>query len=508
MGEHALPSGMNRRVFLSLTGGAAALALAPPPVPAKPRSPSQLTALSLHEAAELVRNKEVSPVELVRACLARIDQYDSKVNAFISVTRDLALAQAQAAEKEILAGQYRGPLHGIPIGLKDNIDTAGIRTTGASAVYAARVPNKDAEVARRLKGAGAVLLGKLNMNEFALGIDGIGSFWGPSHNPWNLDCITGGSSSGAAAAVSADFCFAALGTDTSGSIRIPAALCGIVGFKPTYGLVSIGGVIPLIESLDHVGPMCKTVQDAAWVLQAIAGHDPEWNGSLNTPIPNYAASLTGESTPPRLGVPRAYFFDNLEPEVADVFARAMVVLRSLSSGIKDNIAFPDDYNYMTPGLWAEVPAYHREMLERKPDLYQPLARKWMLEILKGSGQNSGVDYVLAKKELERVRREAPAMFQEFDLMVMPTWKKAAMKIDDRRKELESKDDPGPELYNTVPFNPLGLPAISVPCGFTKAGLPVALQIVGPPLSEAKVLALAHAYEQATQWHLRKPKLPG
>jgi aspartyl-tRNA(Asn)/glutamyl-tRNA(Gln) amidotransferase subunit A len=497
---------MDRRVFLSLTAGTAAVAMAPL-VLAKSKSTSDLTALSLHEAAGLLRNKEVSPVELTKACLARIVKYDGKVNAFISVTSELALTQAQTAEKEILAGQYRGPLHGIPIGLKDNIDTAGIRTTGASAVYANRVPKRDAEVARRLKEAGAVLLGKLNLNEFAVGIDGIGTFWGPTHNPWNLECITGGSSSGAAAAVAADFCFAALGTDTSGSIRIPAALCGIVGFKPTYGLVSIDGVIPLVDSLDHVGPLCKTVRDAALVLQAIAGHDPEGFGSLNAPIPDYAASLSDKGTPPRLGIPRAYFFDNLEADVAEAFAGALNVLRSLSSGIQDHIALPD-FNYMTPGLWAEAAAYHQERLERQPDLYQPLVRKWLLGMLKGPAQISGVDYVLAKKELDRMRREAAAMFQEFDLLVMPTWKEAAMKIDDRRKELASKDEPAPKLYNTLPFNPLGLPAISVPCGFTKAGLPVGLQIVGPPRSDSKVLALAHAYEQATPWHRRKPQLPG
>jgi aspartyl-tRNA(Asn)/glutamyl-tRNA(Gln) amidotransferase subunit A len=507
MGEHVSRFDLDRRVFLSLTAGSVAAAMAPA-VLAQSRTASDLTALSLHEAAERVRNREVSAVELTQACLARIDRYDGQINAFISVTRELALAQARVAEKDIRAGQYRGPLHGIPIALKDNIDTSGIRTTAASAVYANRVPSHDAEIARRLKAAGAVLLGKLNMNEFALGIDGIGSFWGPTRNPWDQECIPGGSSSGPAAAVAADFCFAALGTDTSGSVRIPAALCGIVGFKPTYGLVSIGGVIPLVESLDHVGPLCKTVQDSALVLQAIAGHDPAWVASRHAPIPNYSAALADKSAPPRLGIPRAYFFDQLEPEVADAFAAALRVLRSLSSGVKDHVTIPDNINYLTPPLWAEGFAYQQELFERQPNLYQPAVRKWLREGLQGASRISGVDYVLARKELERMRREAPAIFQECDLLVMPTWKEPAMKIDDRLQELASKDDPPPKLYNTVPFNPLGLPAITVPCGFTHAGLPVGLQIVGPPLSETKVLALAYAYEQATPWHLRKPKLPG
>lgn len=470
------------------------------------RTVSDLTALTLHEVSGRVRNKEVSPVELTRACLARIDKYDGEINAFISVTREIALVQAQRAEQEILAGQYRGPLHGIPIALKDNIDTAGIRTTAGSAVYANRVPKVDADVARRLKEAGAVVLGKLNMNEFAVGFDGIGTFWGPTHNPWNLECIPGGSSSGPGAAVSADFCFAALGTDTRGSIRIPAALCGIVGLKATYGLVSNGGVIPAIESLDHVGPMCKTVWDTALMLQAIAGYDPAWAGSINVTIPNYAAAVAEQGAPPRLGIARAYFCDKLHSEVAEVFADALTVLGALSSGIQDHITLPDNIDYQTPDLSAELIAYHKEMLERQPDLYQPWVRKWMLEGLKGSAQVSGAEYVLAKKELERVRRESPAIFRECDLLVMPTWKQPAMKIEDRLKELASEDEAEPTLYNTVPFNPLGLPAMTIPCGFTKAGLPIGLQIVGPPLSESKVLALAYAYEQATQWHLRKPML--
>ncbi len=503
MGGDVARSVMDRRAFLSLTAGTAALALAPP-VWAKSRTSVDLTALSLHEVSRLIRNKEISPVELTKACLARIDTYDRKINAFITVTRELALAQAAAAEKEILAGQWRGPLHGVPLGIKDNIDTAGVRTTGASAVYAMRVPDKDAEVIRRLKQAGAVFLGKLNMNEFAAGADGVVTFWGPTHNPWNLDRITGGSSSGSGAAVAADFCFGALGTDTGGSVRIPSALCGIVGLKPTYGLVSIGGVIPLNESIDHVGPMCKTVLDAALLLQGIAGYDPDGLGSIKVDLPDYAAALEQKSAP-RLGIPRPYFFDNIQPEVAEIFGAALTVLRSLASGVADNVLLPDVMD-LNKELLAEYFAYHKELIERKFDLYQPSARKWMAEYKKGPPITAD-DYIIMKKRLESIRRQGPALFQgDFDLLVMPTWKEEAMTIADCIKKLDDTDLP-PILYNTGPFNIMGLPAISVPCGFTKAGLPVGLQIVGAPLAEIKVLALAHAYEQATQWHLRKPKLP-
>ena len=307
IGPRSHPS---RREFV--VAGLAAAAGSALPASAQSRD---LTGLTLKQASDLVRRKDVSPVELAEACLARIDRHDRALNAFITVTREQALVTAREMEAELRRGARRGPLHGIPIVLKDNIDTAGILTTAASGVFKDRVPTEDADVVVRLKKAGAVLLGKANLHEFALGGTSAVSHYGPVHNPWALDRVAGGSSGGSAAAVAADLCFGALGTDTGGSIRIPASLCGIVGFKPTYGRVSTRGVVPMAWTLDHVGPMCKTVEDAALMLAAIAGYDALDPTSVDVPVADYSRAIRLETSKLRVGVARMPFFDNLDPEV-------------------------------------------------------------------------------------------------------------------------------------------------------------------------------------------------
>ena len=488
-----------RRKFLSLsTQLLAAYTLRPYGVFAKSKFPSYLTQLTLREAAVLVKNLDVSPVELTKACLARIAQYDPAINAFITLTAALALKQDEAAEKEIIKGHWKGPLHGIPIALKDNMDTAGIKTTAASAVFANRVPTEDAKVVRRLKNAGAVTLGKLNMSEFNGITDGVNSYWGPIHNPWNLAHVPGGSSGGSAAAVAADFCYGALGTDTGGSIRVPASYCGVVGLKPTYGLVSNRGIIPGIESLDHAGPICKTVGDAALMLKAIAEYDPL--GSKDAiDLPNYFQPMTKMTVRPRVGIPRAGYFDGLEDDVRITIEKAIEVLRSLGSYVHD-VALPDDKFRLFSDLSAEHATYHNRLVKHSKHLYHPYSAPDFREI-------NIEDYRDARKSLLNLRASADQFFDDIDFLVMPTLKNTAPKID-FWKDLFASKKPfnNYDIYNTPFFNVLGVPAISIPCGFSKAGLPIGLQIVAPPHCEERLLAFANAYEQVTNWHLRKPRL--
>src|SRR5882724_8991602 len=294
-----------------------------------------LSALSLAQASARIRSRSVSPVQLTEACLARIGSYNPKLNAFITVMRDQALAQARELEAEQRAGKLRGPLHGIPIALKDNIDTAGIRTTAASAVFDDRIPEQDAEVTRRLKAAGAVIIGKTNLHEFAMGGTNATSYYGPVRNPWALDRNPGGSSGGSAAAVAASLCFGALGTDTGGSIRIPAAYCGVVGLKATYGLVPIRGIVPLTFSLDHCGPIVRTVEDAAHMLNVLAGYDKLDIASVEHPKEDYAAGMKQPVSGFRLGIPRGPFFDLLDADVAKAVEAAIAVLAKMTRSVKD-----------------------------------------------------------------------------------------------------------------------------------------------------------------------------
>jgi aspartyl-tRNA(Asn)/glutamyl-tRNA(Gln) amidotransferase subunit A len=463
--------------------------------------PSSLTTLSLHEASELLRSGKVSPVDLTRACLARIEALDPKLNAFITVTAESALAEAGDAERDIQRGGWKGPLHGVPIALKDLVDTAGVRTTAASALFRDRVPSEDAEIVRRLKAAGAVLLGKLNMHEFAYGGSTVISAFGPVRNPWKLECSAGGSSAGSAAAVAAGLCYGAIGSDTGGSIREPAAFCGIVGMKPTYGRVSTRGVIPLSWSLDHVGPMTRRVRDAALLLHALAGYDPDDPTSVDLPTEDLEAAL-GEKTKPRLGIPRPHFYEDLHPEVQAAMAAALAVLSGLTASQRD-VSVPTGNDVALPVLRAEAFAYHEAALAQCPEGYQP---ETLTRIRTGAAVGASA-YIAARRGLEGLRRSARALFESVDLLATPTAPAPPPEIADLLADMDGlRAKEMPMLRNTRPFNALGLPTVSVPCGFTRDGLPVGLQITGPAGGEARVLALAHAYEEATGWHERRPVL--
>jgi aspartyl-tRNA(Asn)/glutamyl-tRNA(Gln) amidotransferase subunit A len=450
------------------------------------------------ELAPRLRRKGVSPVEITRACLDRIEKLNPALNAFITVTAESALAEARAAEMEISRGEWRGPLHGIPIAIKDLIDTAGTRTTAASGLYQNRIPTEDADVVRRLRRAGAVILGKNNLHEFAYGGSSLVSFFGEVHNPWNKEHIAGGSSGGSAAAVAAGLCYAAIGTDTAGSIREPAALCGCVGIKPTYGRVSARGVIPLSWSLDHIGPLAASVGDAAAVLQAIAGYDPLDVCSADVPMSDYVSGLRDDAKTLRVGVPRAHFNDELDDEVRAAMERALAVIGTLVADVRDvQIEVSSDRTVQA----AESFAYHADYVARTPELYQPETLRRIL-----SGANiSAAEYISRRRELDVERRRAHDIFADVDLLVTPTMPIPAPAIGDLKKDPAAlRPAELALLRNTRPFNVWGLPAISVPCGFTESGLPVGLQIAGPQWREDLVLRLAYAYEQATEWHKRSP----
>ncbi len=457
-------------------------------VESKP-SGSELPLLGLADVSELVRNEKLSPVELTRACLERIGALNPGLNAFITVTAEMALAQARQAEAEIQRGTWRGPLHGIPLGLKDLIDVAGVPTTAASAVFENRVPMQDAEAVRRLKAAGAVIVGKNNLHECAYGASGVVSCYGPAKNPRYQGRITGGSSSGSAAAVAAGLCYGTLVTDTAGSIRLPAAFCGIVGFKPTYGLVSARGVMPLSWSLDHIGPMARSVTDAALILAAIAGYDPADPTSRQIPLADYAAAVRAPAPKLRVGVPRKFFYEDLDSEVARVVEDALRVVSGLAAEMSE-VSVPVD-NDRTVAK-AESYAYHAPNLRENAGKYDPET----LRRINTGADVSVRDYVAKLHELELLRRSTAEIFKDVDLVVTPTTPvppPLLAELEADRSRLRERELV--MLRNTRPFNVLGLPAISVPCGETLAGLPVGLQIAGPAGGEARVLAFARALEE-------------
>jgi aspartyl-tRNA(Asn)/glutamyl-tRNA(Gln) amidotransferase subunit A len=475
---------MNRRSFLAAGLTAVpALAFAETPDP---------TGMTVRQASGLIRTRAVSSVDLTRACLARIEKLQPLLNAFITITGEQALADARMLDAELQRGKWRGPFHGIPIALKDNIDTAGVRTTAASELFKDRVPAEDAEVVRRLKNAGAILLGKLNLHEFAYGGTSAVTYFGPVHNPWDPTLTPGGSSGGPAVAVAAGMCFASIGTDTAGSIRIPASYCGIVGLKPTYGRVSLRGIIPLSWSLDHAGPMCRTVEDTAIMLNVIAGFDPQDTTTVDVPAPDYARRLRSPTSKLRLGLPRQPFFNNLDPDVGKAIDAALVVLAKLTAGMTD-VTLPAVAG--GPIMGAEAYAYHVQWITKTPELYQPPVRA----ALQNAGNIKAEPYVRALRDLAKVRREIRNVFTGVDLLVLPTMADPPFRIETGLTRNVS-------ARNTSPFDAYGIPTISIPCGFTSAGLPIGLQIAGAPWDESGVLALAHAYEQATAWHTRHPSL--
>lgn len=459
---------------------------------------SDLASLTLKDAADRIRAKSVTPSSLVEACLRRIEIYNPKLNAFVTIMREQAMVQARQLEAEQKRGTLRSPLHGIPIALKDNIDTAGVRTSAASAVFADRVPTEDAEVTRRLKAAGAIIIGKVNLHEFAMGGTSATSYFGPVRNPWALERSPGGSSGGSAAALSAELCYGALGTDTGGSIRTPASYCSIVGLKPTYGLVSIRGIVPLVWTLDHCGPMTRTVEDVAIMLQALDGYDRLDISSEKHAIPDYAAALMQPVSGFRLGIPRAPYFDLLDEDIRKAVEDALEELTKLTKSSRE-VTLPSTEGVTLAG---ETYAYHQQHFEKSPQLYQIPTRRALLR----QADAKAAAYVQGWRQVQLLRRTVDDVFQDVDLLVMPTRRKTPRTVEAAIKREETEKMLNPELENTGQFNVFGLPAISIPCGFTKSGLPIGLQIVGPHYGEPQVLALAHAYERVTTWHTRKPPL--
>lgn len=511
---------LSRRGFTKLCGStlAAGTALSAWPwlgtrLSAEENAVDSLTSLSLTEVSAKIHNLTVTPTQLTKAVLSRIETIDPKLNSYITVMRDEALQQAAELDAEQQAGKFRGALHGIPIAVKDNVDTAGVRTTAASEVFQTRVPGEDADIIRRLKASGAIIAGKLNLHEFALGCTGDVSFFGPARNPWDLERVTGGSSSGSGAAVAAELCFGALGTDTGGSIRVPSSWCGIVGIKPTTGLVSIRGIIPCAASLDHCGPMARRVEDVALMLNEMAGYDNLDIFSVDHASEDYLKAMKQPVSEFRLGAP-AEFYDHLEPEVSSAVADALKVLSSLTSGVKTRASMPQ-----IPAGWSffqglgDTASYHQELVKNSLMAYMPPTRKELEASVKNLTA-SAADSARAHDALILMRRKIDSVFKDIDLVIVPTTRGLPPKINDSlADEMGSKK---PHVYdffegssgcaNTAPFDVYGIPALTLPCGFSKSGLPIGLMIAGPHFAEGKVLALAYAFQQATEWHKRRPTL--
>ena len=454
--------------------------------------------------SRLLDRREVSPVELTRGVLDRAAMLDPQLSAYLLLTADHAMEQAHAAEAEIAAGRRRGPLHGIPFALKDIFATAGIRTTGHSRVCADNVPAQDAACVAKLYDAGAVLLGKLATHEFAHGGPSFDLAWPPARNPWNTGHFTGGSSSGSGAAVAAGLAPFALGSDTGGSIRLPAALCGIVGLKPTYGLVSRRGVMPNSFTFDHVGPMTWTVADCALVLAAIAGHDPADPASADRPVPDYMAALGQGLRGLRIGVVRHFHEADIDthPEVAAAFDQALAVLRSLGAEVEDVRLRPaKQYSDVKVAIAeSELFSVHAAALRSRPGDF---GEDFLGRVL-GAVMISGADYMDAQRERRQMLAEADAVWQRCDALVTPTAPAPAPPLGQWRTVNFWQ-----KASFTTPFNVLGGPALSQCMGFSTAGLPLALQVAGRPFDEATVLRIGHAYERATAWRDRRPVLsPG
>ena len=425
-------SQLSRRDFTRLFTASTLAASAPFAHWAFAASDEDLTALSLTEASARIHAGKVTSTQLTQALLARIAIFQPKVNAYITVMSDDALRQAAELDAEAKAGRFRGPLHGIPIGLKDNIDTAGTRTTAASPMFKDRIPTEDADIVTRLKKSGAVILGKLNLHEFAVGCSGDVSYFGPTRNPWSLDRVSGGSSAGSGSATSADLCFGALGTDTGGSIRVPSAWCGVVGFKPTVGLVSIRGIIPCSAPLDHCGPMARTVEDVALMLTQMAGYDPEDIYSVEAPAAHqhedYVAGMHQPVTGFRLGLPQS-FYDHIDPEVEPSILAAIEVLKKLTAGVTSHaplLSIPPAI-----GDLGEADSYHADLVKRYGNNYMPPTRNRMnTPGTPGSTPAStAADSGRAHENLATIRRTIDAGFKDIDLAVVPTVRYLPPKIN-------------------------------------------------------------------------------
>ena len=465
-------------------------------------STDDLCYLSIAEVAQKLRSRELSPVELTQTHLDRIQALDGQLNSYITVLSDRALERARAAEKALASGKVTSPLQGIPIAVKDLVYTKDILTTAGSKILADFVPDYDATVMERLDGAGAVLVGKLNLMEFAMGGTYGNLHYGLTRNPWDLERFPGASSSGSGAAVAGGLAMGALGTDTGGSVRGPATNCGIVGLKPTYGRVSRHGIVPLSWSLDNVGPMTRTVEDCALMLQVMAGYNPRDPASSKAPVDDYTVNLREGVRGLRIGVVRTYFFDHLQEEVHQAIEAALVVLTELGATVQEvalersakaptlyqNIAFP------------EATAYHLHWMRTRFDDYGPNCQTRLEQGL----AIPAIHYIQAQQERRLLQQDYLAALDQVDVLVVPTSYRTPPRFDEEEAET-AFGRPIPRQYTST-MNLTGLPALALPIGFGQGDLPIAFQIAGKPFDEATVLRVAYAYEQATPWHLRHPEL--
>lgn len=468
--------------------------------------PAELHFLTIAQAARLIVAKKLSPVEYAKALIDRAVSLDDQVCAYITRTAERALASARDAETEILAGRYRGRLHGIPFGLKDIYDTAGIPTTGHSKICIDTVPARDAATVERLHAAGAVLMGKLATHEFASGGPSLDLPWPPARNPWNTAHFTGSSSSGSGAAVAAGFVPFALGSDTGGSIRIPAALCGVAGLKPTYGRVSRRGIIPNSFTFDHAGPLAWTAEDCAIVLQAIAGHDPEDHTSSRESVPDYVSALTGDIRGLRIGVVRHFWEEEgrTHPEMAAAMESAIDVLKGLGAHVDvARMRTREAYNDVKMVIAkSELVAIHEhEMRERLADFGADFVGRNLPGFL-----FTALDYVRAQRERKTMLDEMRPLYERFDVLLTAS-STPAVTLQSLLGSGFSQKWEQPNIY--TPFSTTGSPCLVVCNGYTKEGLPLAMQIAGRPFDEAAVLRVGDAYERATEWRHRRPALvPG
>jgi aspartyl-tRNA(Asn)/glutamyl-tRNA(Gln) amidotransferase subunit A len=453
---------------------------------------------TIAEAARLIASRQLSPVELTRSCLARIEALDGRINSFLLTRPEAALAEAAAAEAEIARGNYRGPLHGIPIAHKDIVETAGIRTTAHSKLMRDFVPQRDATVVQRLAAAGTIMLGKTATHEFAMGGPSFDLPWPPARNPWNTDHFTGGSSSGTGAAVAAGLILGGSGSDTGGSIRLPAGYCGVTGLKPTYGRVSRYGVLPLAYSLDHVGPLAWSAEDCAILLQAMAGHDPADPASAAVAVPDYRAALRPDLRGLRIGVVRHFFESDyrIDAEAQSAIDTALATMRGLGAELRDIHLSPlQDYGacgwlILIGESWA---VHEKVMRERFLDYGRMMRNRVVLGAFLGAA-----DYVQALRLRRVLGEEMAAAMRDVDVLITGITPGEAPRIDEK---------PGYESFQRplmMPFNVTGQPSMAVRCGVSAKGLPLSLQIAGKPFDEATVLRVGHAYEQATEWHRRRP----
>ena len=458
---------------------------------------SELHYATIKELCGPLQRRELSPVEVTEAALGRIERLDERLGVFITVTAEQARAEAKRAEEEIRRGEYRGPLHGVPVSLKDLYNTAGVRTTMGSKIFADFVPSEDATSVARLRQAGAVIVGKVNLHEFAFGPTGINPHYGTTRNPWNAECVPGGSSGGSGVSVAVGMSCASLGTDTGGSVRIPAALCGTVGLKPTYGRISRHGVFPLAWSADHVGPLTRSVRDAAYVLDAIAGHDLRDPASSDRPVPDLGRTLSGNVVGLRAAVLEE-LLEGVDGEVGTAFEAAITRLGEI--GLKvERISVPETRHAAaasTATLFPEAGAIHQRWLRERPQDYGEDTRA-RLEL---GTLFPAIHYIKGQQARAAIIAAFERVWSELDVLLFPTIPIAAPRIAEGLENAVRNQLTG----NTRLFNVLGAPACSVPCGFTSAGLPVGLTVGGRAFDEGSVLEVALAYEQATDWKSQHP----